>query len=171
MPYGHWLARIGPTVNLMSEVVPDTHQEFWRPPVMAQAAVSIPAPAIASSSPESCAACRTEFMPSSRFCYLCGASREAGAKGTSAGWTGSFGFLRIFGFQHIKYSIGLPLPSLAGLFVGIGCLIAALAVGSILRPQTAAEFQVVQLLRIEWLLGSVAAFLAGILLNRTARDG
>ncbi len=170
MPYGHSLASVDPKAKVMSEVVPDTHQEFWHPPVAAQAAVSIPAHAIASGSPESCAACHTEFVPSSRFCYLCGASRRDGVKGIPGRWMGSPSFLRIFAFQHIKQAIGLPLPSLAGLFVGIGCLIAALAVGSVLRPQTAAEFQVVQLLRIEWLLGSVAAFLAGILLNRPARD-
>ncbi len=148
----------------MSEVVPDTHQEFWRPPMVSQAVGSSPASAITSL--ESCADCHTEFMPGSRFCYLCGATRGVGVKGTATALKSSLSFLRIFGFQHIKQAIGLPLPSLAGLFVGIGCLLAALAVGSILRPQTAAEFQVVQLLRIEWLLGSVAAFLAGILLRR-----
>ena len=170
MAYGHSLASVDSKAHLMSEVVPDTHQEFWRPPMVSHAAGSSPASPIVSTSSESCAACHTEFMPSSRFCYLCGATRGAGVKGPSAGWTGSLSFLRFFGFQHIKHNIGLPLPSLAGLFVGVGCLVAALAVGSILRPQTAAEFQVVQLLRIEWLLGSVAAFLAGILLKRPARD-
>ncbi|MFI5070832.1 MAG: hypothetical protein ACHP8A_08070 [Terriglobales bacterium] len=164
--YGHSLARVISKAHLMSEVVPDTHQEFWRPPMVSQAAVSSQASAITSASLESCAACHTEFMPGSRFCYLCGATRGAGVRATSVRLKSSLSFLRIFGFQHIKQAIGLPLPSLAGLFVGIGCLVAALAVGSILRPQSAAEFQVVQLLRIEWLLGSVAAFLAGILLRR-----
>ncbi len=149
----------------MSEVVPDTHQEFWRPPLVKQAVISSPVLAAASSSVESCAVCQTEFMPSSRFCYLCGATRGTQASGKSWGWTGHFAFLRVFGFQHIKQGIGLPLPSLAGFLAGIGCLIAAVAVGRVVKAQTTAEFQAVQLLRIEWLLGCVAAFLAGVLLK------
>ncbi|MGH9529423.1 MAG: hypothetical protein ACRD2S_05820 [Terriglobales bacterium] len=169
--YGHTLARVVSKVTFMPEVVPDAHQEFWRPPVATEAAIYSPAPAIASASVESCATCHTEFMPSSRFCYVCGAARGGGTTGDSAGWTSYLGFLRVFGFQHIKQSIGLPLPSLASLLAGIGCLLAALAVGSVLRPQTIAEFQIVQLLRIEWLVGSVAAFLVGILLKRDGSRG
>lgn len=151
----------------MSEVVPDTHQEFWRPPVATHSVSPSPVLATTSISVGSCAVCHTEFMPSSRFCYLCGATRGTQVGGKSWAWKGHFGFLRVFGFQHIKQGIGLRLPSLAGFLVGIGCLIAALAVSWVVKAQTTAEFQAVQLLRIEWLLGSVAAFLAGILLKRS----
>lgn len=169
MPYGHSLARMNPKVNLMSEVVPDTHQEFWRPPTVSHTTMSSPISAVVSTFRESCPDCHSEFVPSARFCYLCGAGRRD-VKETPAAWLGSLRFLQIFGFQHIKQSIGLPLPSLVGLLVGIGCLVAALAVGSVIRSQTAPEFQVLQLLRIEWLLGAIAAFLAGILLYRPARS-
>ena len=151
----------------MSEVVPDTHQEFWRPPVVTQAVISLPA-ASAPFNVESCGGCRAEFMPGSRFCYLCGAPR--GEQAVRTVWTKHLGFLGVLGFQHIKQALGLPIPSLVGLFAGICCLVAALAVGRILAPQNAAEFQTLQLVRIEWLLGSVAAFLAGILLKGTGLD-
>jgi hypothetical protein len=149
----------------MSEVVPDTHQEFWRPPVVTQTVISLPAAPAPLNAVESCGGCRAEFMPGSRFCYLCGAPRGAEAIGKL--WTRHISFLRVLGFHHIKQGLGLPIPSLVGLFAGICCLVAALAVGRVLVVQNATEFQALQLLRIEWLLGSVAAFLAGILLKRT----
>jgi len=106
-------------------------------------------------------------MTGSRFCYLCGTAREVKATGKSNGRPGQpLTFLRLFGFQQIKQGLGLPISSLVGFFVGVACLIAAMALGSVLRAQTATEFQAVQLLRIEWLLGSVAAFLAAILLKQ-----
>jgi hypothetical protein len=152
----------------MSEVVPDTHQEFWRPPVVTQTVISLPAAPAPFNAVESCGGCRAEFMQGSRFCYLCGAPR--GAEATREVWSKHLGFLRVLGFQHIKQALGLPIPSLLGLFAGICCLAAALAVGRVLAPQNAAESQALQLVRIEWLLGSVAAFLAGILLKSSRPD-
>jgi hypothetical protein len=145
----------------MSNVVPDTQQEFWRPPVIARAAISTAAPIIAVGAADSCADCRTEFMPESRFCYVCGTARAE----TSEGWTRYFNFVRVLGFQSIKRSLGLPVPSLIGFLAGIGCLAAAVGVGRVLTTQTVTEYQALELMRIEWLLGSVASFLAGILLR------
>jgi hypothetical protein len=155
----------GHRLTSMSEVVPDTHQEFWRPPVVTQTVISLPAAPAPLNAVESCGGCRAEFMPGSRFCYLCGAPR--GAQATGKVWSKHLGFLSVLGFQHIKQALGLPIPSLVGLFAGICCVAAALAVGRVLAPQNATDFQTLQLLRIEWLLGSVAAFLAGILLKRS----
>src|ERR1700730_12731091 len=113
---------------LMSEVVPDPRQEFWRPPIIAQAMVSNnPAQAIAARTVGSCAACHTEFMSRSRFCYVCGAARKPATNMRSA-WTRHLSFLRVLGFQHIRQGLGLPMPSLVGFFAGLGCLVAALAV-------------------------------------------
>ncbi len=145
----------------MSNVVPDTQQEFWRPPVIARAVISSPAPIIAVGAADSCADCQAEFMPESRFCYVCGTARTE----TSEGWTRFFNFVGVLGFQNIKRSLGLPVPSLIGFVAGIGCLAAAVGVGRMLTSQTVAEYQALELMRIEWLLGSVASFLAGILLR------
>ncbi|MGH9512268.1 MAG: hypothetical protein ACRD2U_09045 [Terriglobales bacterium] len=150
----------------MADVIPDAHQEFWRPPVTGSVVVSDRAALIGSrNSAESCPDCHTEFMPGSRFCYLCGANRTRVEKSAAWKWKKILGFLRVLGFQHIKQGLGLPLASLAGLLIGFGCLIAAVAVGRISPIQSVAEFQAVQLLRIEWLLGAVTAFLAAILLK------
>ena len=58
--------------------------------------------------------------------------------------------------------------SLIAFFVGLACALAALLAGVFSNPQTVLDWQVVQSWRIEWLLGSVAAFVAGILLKRPA---
>jgi cytosine/uracil/thiamine/allantoin permease len=44
---------------------------------------------------------------------------------------------------------------------------AAFAVGMIYSVQTFNDFQAVQLYRMQWLLGSIAAFAAGLLLKKT----
>jgi hypothetical protein len=49
--------------------------------------------------------------------------------------------------------------------VGVLCLGAALFVGFVAPSETIADFQAVQYWRMEWLLGGVAAFIAGILLR------
>ena len=50
--------------------------------------------------------------------------------------------------------------------VGILCLLGALGVGLIFSARTMVDWQAVQLWRIEWLLASVAAFVAGCLLKK-----
>lgn len=147
----------------MSEVLPDTHQEFWRPPAISAAVGSSSSVPLSLSEPHCCGSCRTEFMPEARFCYLCGAARGMRADAKLSPWTHYFKFLRLLGFQHIKRVLGLPVASLVGFFGGITCLLAAVIVGKVVAAQTMAEFQALQFLRIEWLLGSVAAFIAAVL--------
>lgn len=153
----------------MSEVVPNAPQEFWRPPIMVQSSAPPPMAAIGSLV-DSCRLCGTEFMAGSGFCYVCGSARgqQVGAK--FGGLKRDFGFLRIFGFQHIKQGLGLPVASLVGFLAGIGCLIAALFVGRASSIQNFTEFQAVQLLRIEWLIGAATAFLGAILLKSAGAD-
>jgi cytosine/uracil/thiamine/allantoin permease len=49
--------------------------------------------------------------------------------------------------------------------VGLGCILAATLVGTLYTVETTLDFQAIQLWRIEWLAGAVAAFVAGILLK------
>lgn len=65
----------------------------------------------------------------------------------------------------VRDALGLPLPSLVCFLVGALCLGAALFVGFVAPSETIADFQAVQYWRMEWLLGGVAAFIAGILLR------
>ncbi|MCU1299019.1 MAG: hypothetical protein JWO91_3297 [Acidobacteriaceae bacterium] len=145
----------------MSEVVPEVQHEFWRPPVTrAKAADSAPSMVVA------CPQCNTEFMVGSRFCYLCGSARKEANKLAGAhSQSHPLGFMRALMFQNVKQSLGLSLASMIALLVGIGCIVASILVGLVHSIQNPQDFQAVQLWRMEWLVGAVAAFVAGILLK------
>jgi hypothetical protein len=74
-------------------------------------------------------------------------------------------FLKTLEFQSIKDWLGLSLASLIAFFAGLGCILAAVAVGLIYSVQSLADFQAIQLWRLEWLLAALVAFVAGILLK------
>jgi cytosine/uracil/thiamine/allantoin permease len=138
----------------MADVAHDAQHEFWRPPV-------VPAGAASSGLVEVCDACTTEFMVGSLFCHVCGSSREARTPAT-AHWT------LYFEFHNIKRTLGLSTVSLFAFVVGIACLImAGVAVGMMYSVQTFNDFQAVQLYRMQWLLGAIAAFAAGLLLKKS----
>ncbi len=137
----------------MSQVVRDAQHEFWRPPVVQSDAVR---PAVV----EACDSCSTEFMVGALFCHVCGTSREAP---TTAGarWT------LYLEFHNIKRALGLSTAALIAFVAGLACLVmAAIAVGMIYSVQTFNDFQAVQLYRMQWLLGAIAAFVAGLLLKK-----
>lgn len=142
----------------MSEVMPNTPREFWSPPV-----------AQPEQTPNqlagACADCASEFMVGARFCHVCGAARKVEVS-VERDWARLWAFLRLLEFHAIKAWFGLPTASLVAFLMGIGCVLAALAVGIIYSVQTLADFQAIQLWRIEWLLAALAAFVAGILLKR-----
>ena len=143
----------------MSEVLHNEPQEFWRPPVVSSDA---PSPALARA----CAGCGTEFMVGSRFCHVCGMARpENGSATATHNWLQSLEFLRALEFHRIKDWFALPTASLISFLVGLGCVLAAITVGIIYSVQNLADFEAIQLWRIEWLLAALAAFVAGILLR------
>ena len=145
----------------MSGVVNDTHQEFWRPPAVISNQSIHSSPTMAGA----CEGCGTEFIVDGRFCHVCGSERQTQASATIAStWT------RYLEFQTIKQAIGLSAASLIAFLLGLGCLLAAVAMGMIFAVQTFNDFQAVQLFRLQWLLAAVAAFLAGILLKRSAPE-
>jgi hypothetical protein len=138
----------------MSEVVREGQQEFWRPPV---AAVETVRPGMV----EVCDGCSSEFMVGSLYCHTCGAARETQAT-LAAHWT------LYLQFHNIKRALGLPTASLIAFVAGIACLImAGIAVGIIYSVQTFNDFQAVQWYRMQWLLGAIAAFAAGMLLRKS----
>jgi len=143
----------------MSEVVPNAQHEFWRPPTLEQ--IDAP-PAMV----EACDDCGTEFMVGSRFCHVCGTARQAQASPLVAQrWMHHLAFLHVLEFQNVKQGLGLGTASLIAFMAGLGCLLAALFVGAIYSVQTFADFQAIQLWRLQWLVGAVASFVAGILLK------
>jgi hypothetical protein len=138
----------------MADVVQDAQHEFWRPPVA-------PADAARPGLAEVCDGCATEFMVGSLFCHVCGSSREARALATPH-WA------LYLQFHNIKRALRLSTASLIAFVVGIACLVmAAVAVGLIYNVQTFNDFQAVQLYRMQWLLGAIAAFAAGMLLKKS----
>jgi len=142
----------------MSEVVRDASKEFWQPPPTQ--------PDSMIGMVEVCDGCGTEFMSGARFCYLCGNGREASLTGKWS-WPAHFGFLEALEFHRVKQTLGLGVASLVAFLVGIGCLLAVLAVSVIYSAQNWADFQAIQSYRTQWLLAAVAAFVAGILLRKS----
>jgi hypothetical protein len=110
---------------------------------------------------EVCEGCATEFMVGSLFCHVCGASR-AERVDAAANWT------IYLEFHQLKRALGLSAASLIAFFAGVVCLgMAGVAVGFIYSVQTFNDFHAVQLYRMQWLLGAIAAFAAGLLLKKT----
>jgi hypothetical protein len=146
----------------MSGVVNDTHQEFWRPPAVVSHEIQPTASPVMAGA---CDGCGTEFMVGGRFCHVCGSTRQLHANSPLArNWT------RYLEFHAIKQAVGLSAASLIAFLLGLGCLLAAVAVGMIFSIQTFNDFQAVQLFRLQWLLAAVAALLAGILLKQAGSE-
>lgn len=157
-------------------------------------AVAAP-PAAAPALADACADCGTEFMIGARFCHACGLRRptaHASAEATllggpfarnlaraAAGFRSSVrliatawqeisfpDWLHYLHFHEIKHWIGLPTASLIAFMIGLGCVVGAIGVSLFYRPANLAEFQAIQMWRIEWLLAATASFVAGILLKK-----
>jgi len=140
--------------NTISDV--QEHGEFWRP------ALETRQQAVPAVQPESCPRCQTEFVAGSRFCHICGSQRQdqqSGGQGLQ--WA------RFFDIRRLQERLGLTVPSLISLSIGVVCTLAAIGTGLIFTANTVLDWQAVQVWRIEWLLAAIAAFLAGILLKST----
>jgi hypothetical protein len=143
----------------MSQVINDAPNDFWRPPVVSAEVIPVVAK-IAAPLLDACN-CGAEFMVGAHYCYLCGSLRRPRTDTLpGSGWT------RFLEFQYIKRSLGLPIVPLAAFLIGLGCLLAALLVGTIYSVQNFSDFQAVQFWRMQWLLGAIASFVAAILLKR-----
>ena len=182
----------------MAEVIHDTRQEFWRPPVVREiASEEITVSDVVPTMAEACPHCSTEFLLGSRFCHACGAHRPEKGKelrlrpaqaimrdfwSEKVAWvqsaTAEFSkrkfvvptWLRYLHFHEIKRSIGLPMPSLIAFMIGLGCVLGVLGVSLFYRASNLAEFQAIQMWRIEWLLAAIASFVAGMLLKRPSGE-
>jgi hypothetical protein len=181
----------------MAEVIHDTQQDFWRPPVTREAAREITVSEAVPTMAEACPYCSSEFLLGARFCHACGAHRleknkaertlsqvgarafleekvawlQSAAKDLSRGDLSKHKFalpswLRYLHFHEIQRGIGLPTAPLVAFMIGLGCVAGAIGVSLFYKASTLAEFQAIQMWRIEWLLGATASFVAGILLKK-----
>ena len=137
----------------MPDVVRSATKEFWHSPAAGSARLQPPPAGFATA----CAECGAEFVPGAAFCHACGETRSAEF---SSGWLGRFEI------SYLQGIFGLTLVPLMAFFLGLACAAAALFAGMSSNPQTVLDWEVVQAWRIEWLVASVASFVAGILLKR-----
>ena len=180
----------------MPQVIHEAQHEFWRPPANLEGASEVLVTAVASPMAEVCSRCNAEFMIGSRFCHTCGAHRpEKNAEHTPSprltahafvasrlDWLQSAAvvlyqsrpkfpaWLRYLHFHEIQNWIGLPTPSLIAFMIGLGCVTGAIGVSLFYKASNLAEFQAIQMWRIEWLLGATASFVAGILLKKPSSN-
>jgi hypothetical protein len=180
----------------MADVVHDVQQDFWKSPALETGASPL-APA-APEMAEACPDCGTEFMIGARFCHVCGLSRPARAASDAevvAGhWTRGIALLRestvaicsqaaaawrkvpfprwmqYLHFHKIQAWVGLPTASFIAFMIGLGCVAGAIGVSLFYKASNLAEFQAIQMWRIQWLLAATASFVAGILLKKPSQD-
>ena len=69
-------------------------------------------------------------------------------------------------FALLGKRLGITLPAFIAFLVGVLCVVGALAVSLFFSTRTLLDWQAIQLWRIEWLLGAVAAFAAGCLFKK-----
>jgi hypothetical protein len=180
----------------MAEAVQDAQPEFWQSPPVLEPVVEAIVPLLASEMAETCGDCASEFMIGAKFCHACGSSRpalaSAGAQdGVARLWTraaimaGQTGnvfsnvlrtltlpaWLRYLHFHEIKRTVGLSTGAFIAFMVGLGCVAGAIGVSLFFKSSNLAEFQAIQMWRIEWLLGATASFVAGILLKKPSDTG
>lgn len=142
----------------MGEVANQVQHEFWRPPMQTAAPDAATHEYI-----ETCRRCGTEFIVSSRFCHACGATRpelNAGHRVMDLPGLAELGAL--------GERLELSTSPLIAFLVGIICVVGALAVGVIFSARTMLDWQAIQIWRVEWLLGAIAAFVAGRLLKKSS---
>jgi hypothetical protein len=135
----------------------ETRQEFWRP---AQEQLH----PTAAAHTQMCAQCGADYVLGSRFCHVCGAGRDETTRDRSAGFKEKLAFV-----TRIPEAMNLSAASAVLFAIGALCAIAAVAVGCIYSATTLVDWQAVQIWRMEWMLGSIIAMLAALLLKNSGR--
>lgn len=136
----------------MAEAANQAHHEFWRPPMPVSEAV-------ASAERSSTCRCGTEFIVSSLYCHACGARRAVLNTRT----------IEIPGraeLVSLSQRLGLTIPAAVAFLIGGLCVVGAFGVSAFFSARSTLDWQAIQLWRIEWLLASIASFVAGCVLKK-----
>ena len=136
---------------------PDMRTEFWRPAEVSRAHFES----------GECSQCGSEFAVGARFCHVCGADRAPGSPAKLQIFQLMKTYLR---WSPVERFLGLNRAAAIAFCLGILCTLGALLVGLIYQAQSTLDWQAIQMWRIEWLLGALVAFAAGILLRQPARS-
>jgi len=135
----------------MAGIAQNPQHDFWRPPIQALPETT------STEMVEACDRCGSEFIVGARYCHACGATRPESSDAIARLEVNRFGKV-----------LGLSTGALIAFVSGMVCLLGAISVGYIFSAKTILDWQAVQIWRIEWLLGAVAAFVAGCLLKKTS---
>src|SRR5215813_3695802 len=104
----------------MSEAVPNTQHDFWRPPVMVPHTSPIETETGLAAA-EVCIGCGAEFVISAAYCHACGHARRDSLP-TTENWTRYLEFHNIKqGLVLVRQFLGLPLLSLISFGIGMFC--------------------------------------------------
>jgi len=143
----------------MAQTVRSGSQEYWRPANPDVVRLVEP-----TSVRGTCWRCGIEYSPRARFCHICGSERDPRSPFTPPG--NPLTFSSLLDLSALRRHLGLSQPSLVLLALAVICAIAAVLTGAIYATDTLADWQAVQVWRIEWLLAATVALLAAILLKR-----
>ena len=135
------------------EAADQAQHDFWRAPIPVSASVTAP-------DRSATCGCGTEFIVSSIYCHACGARRPGLRAASTTEITG------LSELAPLAERLGLTMPAVIAFLAGILCIVGALVVSVFFSARTLADWQAIQLWRIEWLLAAVAAFVAGCLLKK-----
>jgi hypothetical protein len=140
----------------MASAADQAQHEFWRAPAPASTSEII----VTLERSATCGRCGTEFIVSSLFCHACGVRRP------EASVAQTFEVPGLSELTSLGTWLDLKTPALIAFLIGILCVVGALSVSVFFTARTVLDWQAIQLWRIEWLLASVAAFIAGCLLKK-----
>ena len=143
----------------MAQAAPSHSQEYWRPadPNVARAFESAPGKT-------ACRRCGAEYLPGARFCHICGASREPELRPHAVRFNP-----RNAASWLLPLRLALPIPSFICFILGVACILGAVLMSVIYQTDSLVDWQAVQIWRIQWLLASLVALLAGLLLKNASR--
>ena len=136
----------------MAQAARTQSQEYWRPANPLTARIARPILAGAH-----CSDCGAEYPPAARFCHMCGNERNPRVAATVSPMT----FADLFDISLLRQRFGLSVPCLLFLIAGISCFVIALGINLLYKADNLVEWQTMHLWRVEWLLGGLAAIVAG----------
>ncbi len=147
--------------NLEAPRTADRDQQYWSPVLERRGAGT-------AAQTELCPRCGTEFIIGSRYCYVCGSDRDLPGVARKRASI-NIDWKRWLDFATLQQRLGMGAASLVAFIVGCLCLLAAALTGVMFTATTMIDWQAVQVWRIEWLLASIAAFVAGVLLKKDSK--
>ncbi len=143
----------------MPQPAGSSSQDYWRPPNP-----EVMRLVVSSTNPSLCWRCGGDYVSGAHFCHVCGSQRDlrGGTQATAAD-----------AHSHFPERSSRPASTLSAASVvffslAIVCIVAAALTGVMYKALTLADWQAVQVWRIEWLLAAAVGVLAAILLKKSS---